>query len=179
MSERRIAKRYADALFLKASQDNLRDEIAADMSSFQFLVKESRDLEVFIKSPVISTAHKAAAFNKIFSSFQTLSKGMFNLVLEKKREEVLPAIAQAYLEAFNRSMGRVHASVTAASELKDDALKQISAYIKQQTGAREVILDTEENPAIIGGLVIRFEDKIYDTSIQSQIKKLKKEFNIA
>jgi F0F1-type ATP synthase delta subunit len=51
--------------------------------------------------------------------------------------------------------------------------------VQKQTGAKEVVLQTEENTEIVGGLVIRFEDKIFDTSIQTQIQKLKKELNIA
>lgn len=179
MSEFRIAKRYADALFLKAQENGAAAAIADDMRNALILCKENREFAAFLGSPVIPAHAKSGAFAKIFTGFNELSKGLLQMLLGRKREELLPQVAEAFLQVWDKSCGRVNARVTSAAPLGDAAREQVSRFVQKQTGAKEVVLQTEENTEIVGGLVIRFEDKIFDTSIQSQIQKLKKELNIA
>lgn len=179
MSEFRIAKRYADALYLKAQENGAAAAIAEDMRNALILCKENREFSAFLGSPVIPAHAKAGAFERIFAGFHTLSQGLLQLLLGRKREDLLPQVAEAFLQAWDKASGRVNARVISAAPLGDTAREQVSRFVQKQTGAQEVVLQTEENVEIIGGLVIRFEDKIFDTSIQSQIQKLKKELNIA
>ena len=179
MSEFRIAKRYADALYLKAEENGAAAAIAEDMRNALILCKENREFSAFLGSPVIPAHAKAGAFERIFAGFHTLSQGLLQLLLGRKREDLLPQVAEAFLQAWDKASGRVNARVISAAPLGDTAREQVSRFVQKQTGAQEVVLQTEENAEIIGGLVIHFEDKIFDTSIQSQIQKLKKELNIA
>jgi len=179
MSEFRIAKRYADALFLKAQENGNAAAIAGDMRNALSLCKEHREFYAFLGSPVIPVHAKSGAFANLFADFNELSKGLLHMLLARKREELLPQVAEAFLQVWDKACGRVNARVISATQLSDNAREQVSRFVQKQTGAKEVALLTEENPEIIGGLVIRFEDKIFDTSIQSQIQKLKKELNIA
>ena len=179
MSEFRIAKRYADALYLKAQENGNAAAIADDMRNALALCKENREFAAFLGSPVIPAHSKAGAFNRIFAGFNELSKGLLQMLLGRKREELLPQVAEAFLQVWDKACGRVNARVISATALGDQAREQVSRFVQQQTGAKEVVLQTEENTDVIGGLVIRFEDKIFDTSIQTQIQKLKKELNIA
>lgn len=179
MSDFRIAKRYADALYLKAQENNVAAAIATDMVNALSLCKENREFAVFLASPVIPVHAKSGAFERIFAGSEELTQGLLRMLLTRKREEMLPLVAEAYLQAWDKASGRVNARVTSASPLGDKAREQVSRFVQKHTGAKEVVLQTEENSEIIGGLVIRFEDKIFDTSIQSQIQKLKKELNIA
>jgi F-type H+-transporting ATPase subunit delta len=179
MSNFRIASRYAHALYLIAVESAQDEAVAADMKALVSLSHDNREFRAFLNSPVISKEVKSNALNAICKDFHTNSKEIFRLALNKNREMMLPDIAAAYLSEYNQQKGIVEATVTAATELDAKELDTIQAFVKKQTGARNVELSVKKDASIIGGVVIRFKDRIYDTSIHNQINKLKKELNIA
>ncbi len=179
MSNFKIASRYAHALFLRTSETGQEEAVANDMKALSALSHENREFLAFLKSPVISKEAKSSALDRIFKDFHANSKEIFQLALNKNREMMLPEIAAAYLGEFNQLKGIVEATVTAATDLDSNALNTIQAFVMKQTGAKNVELILKKDPSIIGGVIIRFKDRIYDTSIHNQINKFKKELNIA
>jgi len=179
MSDFRIASRYAHALFLKTQEGGHSDAVAADMKALASLSHENREFRAFLNSPVIAKETKEKALDQICKDFHQSAKDVFHLALSKNREMLLPEIAHAYLQEFNQSKGIVEATVTAAADLDSKALDTIRAFVQKQTGAKNVELSVKTDKSIIGGVIIRFKDRIYDTSIHNQINKLKKELNIA
>ncbi len=178
MSEYRIGSRYAKSLFHEAAEKNVLDKIAADMENVSQAVASSRELLSLLRSPVVNSAAKLAALKKIFSHSHGISQQFFELMISKKREEYLPATARVFLDLYRESKGIASASVTSAVELDKKTTESIREFLKGKTGSSEVELTTQVDPSIIGGLVIRFGDKLYDTSISTQINKLKQELNI-
>ena len=67
----------------------------------------------------------------------------------------------------------VRAKVTSAKELENDSLNLVSNFIKEVTKAEEVILEKEIRKELIGGMVINYQDKVLDLSLQNKIKELK------
>lgn len=179
MSNYRIASRYAHALYLKAVEGGHDEAVAGDMKTLVSLSHANREFRAFLNSPVIPKDVKANALEALCKDFHNNSKEVFKLSLAKNREMMLPEIAAAFLAEFNLKKGIVEATVTAASDLDSDALNTVTAFIKAQTGAQHVELIVKKDQSIIGGVIIRFKDRIYDTSIHNQINKLKKELNIA
>lgn len=179
MSNYRIASRYAHALYLKAVEGGHDEAVAGDMKTLVSLSHANRDFRAFLNSPVIPKDVKSNALNAVCKDFHSNSKEIFELALVKNREMMLPEIAAAFLTEYNQQKGIVEATVTAAADLDADALNTVSAFVKKQTGAQNVELIVKKDPSIIGGVIIRFKDRIYDTSIHNQINKLKKELNIA
>ena len=70
-------------------------------------------------------------------------------------------------------------NVESAVAIDDKTAQSIQNYIKEKTGAKTIQLHTTINPAVIGGLVIKFGDNLLDTSIAAKLRNLKKELNIA
>ena len=174
MSNFRIASRYAHALYLKAVESGQDEAVASDMNALVSLSHENREFRAFLNSPVISKDVKSNALNAICKDFHKNSKEIFQLVLNKNREMMLPDIAAAYLSEFNQLKGIVEATITAATDLDSKELDTIQAFVKEQTGAKNVELSLKKDVPIIGGVVIRFKDRIYDTSIHHQIHQHKK-----
>jgi F-type H+-transporting ATPase subunit delta len=83
------------------------------------------------------------------------------------------------LEIYYESKGLVNVEVTSAAELDQSSVTSIKSMIAAHTGAKEVNLELSVNPGLIGGLIIKYGDNLMDTSITTQIRKLKKELNIA
>lgn len=179
MSETRIAGRYAKSLMEIARDNNVASEVLSDLKSFEDSCNSNMELSVFLKSPIIKTADKKAAINKIFAGLNETTLAFFNVVTDKNRANLLPAIAKEYSILSNRIKGIVSATITTAVTLDQENESQIVDYIKSKTDAKDVELIKEVDSTIIGGVVIRFDDYLLDNSISTQINNLKKELNIS
>ena len=135
----------------------------------------SRELQVFLASPVVKPYQKKKALAQVFSGLNELTRRFIDLVVEHGREANLSAIAASYLEAYRLRQGTVSATVTSAVALSDVQRAQIESAIKA-SGAKSVELEEQVNPDLIGGLVVRVGDKQIDTSIAQALRKLDRSF---
>lgn len=179
MSEVKISNRYAQALMQEAAAANKLSAIAGDMSDIISTCQGSKDLSNALKNPIINPHQKLSAVLSIFSKSDKMTQDFLKLVFGRGRESILVDIAEAFLTLYRKQQGIEKVVVQSATELTDGDKKSIQAYVQQKTGAKSVELNTEINPSIIGGLVIKFGDNLLDTSISAKLRKLKKELNIA
>lgn len=179
MSEIRIARRYAKALFEKAHEDKAVETVVADVLNIQQACANSQDLVVFLNSPMLRKGVKKDALFKIFASCSDLSKQLMMLMTDKNRESFIPAMADEFMMLYNKFKGITTAEVTSAVALSEQALQAVKKYVAQTSGANDVVLKQCIDPSVIGGMNIVFDGKIFDATISNQIIKLKKDLQIA
>lgn len=179
MSEIKIANRYAEALMQQAVQNKQLSEVADSMKLVSETCKSSGDLRNALANPVINPAQKQDALLAIFKQCHPLVSDFIRMVCGKSRENMLPLIAESFLDLYRKNLGIEKVNIQSSAPLGDSDLKSIQQYVQKVTGARSVEVHTQINPAVIGGLVIKFGDKLLDTSISAKLRKLKKELNIA
>jgi F-type H+-transporting ATPase subunit delta len=100
-------------------------------------------------------------------------------MISKFREAYIPAMGKVFLKQFNTKNQIVSVEVTSAVELDKTVLSQIESYVIEKTQAKSVELTTKVEKELLGGLTVEFDGKIYDNTVVTQIKKLKKELQIA
>lgn len=179
MSETKIAYRYAKSLFDKANDASVLKEVASDIRNLNDIVKSNRDFTQFLQSPLISRDTKKSTLRKIFGSFNKETVNLFELMTDKNREGFIGLVGIEFIKIFNRTHGITEALVTSAAPMDQESLDRVELFVKSKTGAKSVEISAKVDPSIIGGITVMFEGKIYDSSIASQIKKIKKELNIA
>ena len=84
----------------------------------------------------------------------------------------MPAIIASYRHLLNQAKGRVDAKVTAAEALGSVVIERLRDSLGRLSG-KEVVLEEETNPELIGGLLVEFQGKIYDGSVRTQLEKMK------
>jgi F-type H+-transporting ATPase subunit delta len=172
----RIATRYAKSLLDLAREKGSLDVVTDNMRHFQASV-ENADLRSLLKSPVISTDKKQKVLAALFGDYNEMTSTFFRIVTDKRREEVLPDIANAYIEQYNLEEGISKLKVTSATPLESSAIEAIKA--KMLAGGlitENVELELVIDPEILGGFVIEVGDKLFDSSVASQLTKLRKGF---
>lgn len=179
MSEQRIASRYAKALFDKASEEGLLDIVKENIEELITLAQESREFSLFLDSPMYKTAVKKQALGAIFAKQHPLTQGLFALMIDKKREGLIPEMGQGFMKLYNQVNKIVLVEVESAAALSNDTLTRIETYVKDVTDAKVVKINTKIEPTIIGGLTIEFNGRIFDNTVLTQLKKIKKELQIA
>jgi F-type H+-transporting ATPase subunit delta len=135
--------------------------------------KESKELSLLIKSPIINSGKKLTILQEIFGgNINSLTLTYLLIMVKKKRESFIPAIATqlAELHQSYRNILTVHFK---SPVLPDDATKkEVLNLMKQHTGA-EIDLKAEIDASLIGGFILNWQDKQYDASIRREIEDLR------
>jgi F-type H+-transporting ATPase subunit delta len=179
MSDIRIASRYAKALFDRAIETSSLEVVKKDIDHLKVLVSESREFVLFLQSPLYKKGSKQDALKKLFASANELTQNVFHLMTEKFRESMIPELGVAFLRMYNNHNQIVEVTVQSAVALDKKTIEDIESYVKAQSNAKTIQLTQNIKPSLIGGLTIEFGGKIYDNTVSNQLRKIKKELQLA
>lgn len=177
MKNTKLAGRYAKALHDFAIEQNVEEAVYQDILLLKKTFVENRELKVVIESPVIVAKKKETIFKEIFQ--QNISKITLDflvLIIEKRREPELTIIFEKFIECYYQQHNIRKAKVTTAVELNPALLNEIKSLLEEQTHST-ILLEQVVNPRIIGGLVVKVDDYLFDASLLGKINKLKAEFS--
>jgi F-type H+-transporting ATPase subunit delta len=181
MANKQLASRYAKALLELASERNELNKVFEDMTLFQQSCEGSSDLVVFLKSPVIKADDKIAVLNKIFSGKITdLSLAFLSKLARSTREAYLHEIATEFISHYKKHNNIITAHLTSAIPLSDSFKSAVSKLIVEipNDGKSYTVEFTEKiNKDLIGGFVLRVDDKQIDTSLSRRVGLLRRSFN--
>lgn len=177
MPNLRVAKRYAKALIEIAEELEKLDRITHDVQLIDSVIRSSRELQLFLKSPIIKEDKKKEIIQEIFtdSRVDPVTLKFMLLLIEKKRENLLHDIVKMYQELYDEKMGIVTAEVLTAVEISESEKKKVERKILELTGAKKVKAIYKVDPSIIGGIVIRIGDTVYDASIRRKVQLLREQ----
>jgi len=177
MSTNRVARRYADAAIEYAEEKKQSERLAADLELIQRTIKESRDLQVFLKSPVIPKERKRSALAELFNkSVSPLTLEFLNLLVDKGREDVLDSILVEYFRLRDEQLGIMTLDLRAAVELSKDQQASISRKFEEMT-KKKIRIAFSVDKQLKGGFVARVGDTVFDGSLQRQLELLRERFD--
>ena len=177
MKETRVALRYAKSLISLAEERNIIELVKEDMQTVLSVCEESEAFTNMLKSPIVKADRKSAILNEIFSKeVCDLSLAFLNIVVEKRREPILAAIASSFMDLYNESKKIVKATVVTAITITDTIKTQVLAQLKLVAGDSEVLLEERVDETIIGGFVLRIGGREFNASIANKLQQLKREF---
>ncbi|MCZ4410431.1 ATP synthase F1 subunit delta [Cryomorphaceae bacterium 1068] len=172
----KTARRYAKALLSFAIDQKELDAVAAEMKLIADTCATSPDLVTLLKSPVVKPAKKRDILDKIFvGQIGTITLKFLKLVTQKKREDQLPEIASAFQYVYREHQGIVTAEIITAVPLSDSGRKKALDFITKLYD--KVELTEKVDKELIGGFIIRVDDKRYDESVARKLNSLKREFS--
>ena len=127
-----------------------------------------------VTNPLYPLDVRQKVMAKIAGSMQAdaIMTSFLNLLIEKKRADILPDIAEAMQGMVDKDQNISHGSIVSAVELDNALLEKIQATLEKLTG-NKVILETQVDPSIIGGILAKVGDLVLDGSIKTQLNGLK------
>ena len=169
-----VARVYAEALFGISEGAGTTEETLGELEGFVALVNEAPDVAEFLASPVLEPAAKVAHLKKALTGkVSDIVADFICLLTEKRRSQALPAIAQAFRSMADEKAGRTRVSVQSATGLPDSLRAEIESLLR--TGLdREIVLEEEVEPALMGGAVITIGDKVYDGSVRNRLRQFRR-----
>ena len=166
--------RYAKAYYKLSVEKNILEEAYKDMSLIIKMCKSNKDFVLLLKTPIVKTEKKTKILNKIFNGKvhkRTLS--FLYIIAQNKRESLLEHIALDFTSLYKQHNNISLATITTASRLTPELRKEAINLVKEYNN-NDVELDEVIDEDIIGGLIIKIEDKQLDASVASQIIQLRK-----
>lgn len=169
-----MANRYARALMDLAVEQGKAEQVEKDMRLIIETIDGSDPLKEMLQSPVISDHDKGETLKALFGKAQALTADLFNLLANNRRADILKEIAGQYLALYDQMQGQDVAQVVTPVPLSAQLEQKILKQIKAITG-RDVVVENEIDPDLIGGFVLRLGDLEYNASISSKLTNLKRE----
>ena len=99
----------------------------------------------------------------------------FDILVQNNDITKAEEIVKEFEKIWNMEHGIIEAEVVSAKELDNNIVKLLNGYIAELSGAKQVSLNQKINKDILGGVIIKFEDKILDGSLRAKLSGLKKE----
>ena len=176
MTGSRAAVRYAKAILEMAQASGTATQVNEDMALIASTIKDNSELENFINSPSVKGEVKESALKEIFAGTQNITKGLFHLLLENKRFEILGDITGQYKTQFDELNGIETATVTTAFPITPELESKVLDKIKEFSN-KKVIVKNIVDPSIIGGFILRIGDKQFNASVANRLLTLKRELS--
>ena len=172
MGSLRVASRYAKALLGLASERGELKAVESDINTLSSLVDSSKEFELLLVSPVVKPDQKKAVLNALLKDKLSEVTFMFIILLVSKGREGAIASIVEEVKSQLRAMNNIQAAtVKTASPLDDDSRAKILAQVAKLHNG-EVELKEIVDPEILGGFVLRLDDKEIDASIKRQLNTL-------
>ena len=172
-----VARRYAKALLLIGKEDGLTEKYREELGNISDLFAKEVELCQTITNPLYDVVQRKNVLRAVLEKLQ-LSRVMSSFLLllfDKGRFGFLSKINEFYQKLADDIKGVAHASVISASALSTEALDKIRGSLSKLTG-KEIILDIEQDPSLIGGIVTKIGDLVLDGSIKTQLLNMKEYF---
>ena len=175
MTNKTAALRYARALLDVAVKEQADLEfIENELAQFADLFKQFPLLEKVLLNPAVPVPRKRAAVSALLAqaNFTPIVAKLIALLADRDRLILVPELLAAYRDRLLDHRHVVRAEVTTASPLDASRAQAIQTGLAALTG-RTVLLATNVDPSIIGGLVARIGSTVYDASVTRQLEKMK------
>jgi len=167
---------YAQSLLELAEEKGQTDAIGADLSSVAQAIKASPALGIFIVDPSVSSDKRAKLIKHAFDGkISPLLVNFLGVLNAKGRLSILSDVADSFQYLVDELRGKVEVDVTVAHSLTPEQLTKVQQKVSSALGKNAVVNQTVDE-SIIGGLMLRVEDKLIDASVKYQLEAMKQQF---
>lgn len=175
MRDETVSRNYAEALFELGRTHDQLEAFQEGIGAVARLLDENDDFRRFLETPRIDAPAKKDVIRKAFGD--ALPRPLLNFILitvDKRRQRLLRAIAREYLALMDEHLGRTHVEVQVARELGSDTVEEMTRKLSK-------LLDTEAiphirvRPEILGGVVIRTGDRVFDGSLRRRLEGMRRQ----
>lgn len=171
-----LARRYARAVFELGTDHKNLDKMAADLRSLAGAMKTSAELVTVLTNPAIRRADRRKVLDALLARIiaQPQSKNLVYLLLDSERLGSIQGISLEVDAMIEAHAGRVTAEIVSAKPLDSSQLSQLTAALEKLSG-KKVDVSKREDASLLGGVIAKVGDVVYDGSLRTQLRTLRDE----
>jgi F-type H+-transporting ATPase subunit delta len=174
LSTTTIARNYAEVLFDLGERSGSTADYAELIDAVGAAIDSSPEAQLVLISPRVPKAVKSRVLSGALKSAPREFVLFLQAVVQRGRQGILREIAREYTELLDIKLNRVRASVTLAHEPNDALRADIQRGLSAALG-KEVIPVFFEDPAILGGTIVRVGERVYDGSVRRRVARLRRQ----
>lgn len=173
-----VSRTYGDALFELALEEKRLDEFFKEAEFVRDTFQNNEELLKVLHHPKIAKQEKLSFIHTVFEGYVSEEmQGFLNIIITKDRYgEVIPIFAY-FIQRVKRHKGIGLAKVTSAIELDSEQKGSIEKKLLATTKYQSFEMEYQVDPAILGGLIIRIDDRVADSSLKTQLDMLTKKLS--
>ncbi len=173
MSSSINVRRYTRGVLHYAEQTNTLDLWRRDFPVL-LTIGEDRTVRKFIENPRLSVAKRMeVVLGSIGDHVSAAGQELLRVLIEDRAVRILPQLARQVLREADRIEGIARVHVTSADSLTEDLREKLRGSLERD--GRKVSLEETVDPAIIGGLILREEDRLLDLSVNASLRAMEEQ----
>jgi F-type H+-transporting ATPase subunit delta len=170
-----LVEAYAKALFQVARAEERMDQVEEELTHLKKTLDSNIELREFLNNPQMSSAGKKDALFKIFGGILSpVTLHWMNMVVDQERQRRLPAIIDAFFTLTQEAREKVTAEIITSIPLSEDLAKRLESELSRVTKKR-VFLKPLVDDSILGGVIVKVDNKVIDGSVRSRLEEIKRE----
>lgn len=167
-----VARRYGQALYELAEEKGSLDTVAADAAELRRAWTQSEELREVMARPEIAAEEKKAIWKDLLAdSSDPDLRSLLYLLTDKNRLNFLTEILDFFEHLLRQRSGEVMALVRTAQPLRAEQEEELKQSLSRMLD-KKVTLQVTVDEALLGGLVVRIEDRMFDGSLRSRLTGL-------
>lgn len=169
-----IALKYAKGLFIAAKELNKVEEFGRELEELMQVLKANPEVLQVFQSPVYPPDIKMEILQEVVRYYKVSPEleRFLALLIERRRIQYIEEIVLMYQSLLDEELGVARGEVISAISLSEEEKRGLEEALKELL-KKQVILDVRVNPEIIGGVVVKIGDYIWDGSLKRQLEKFK------
>jgi F-type H+-transporting ATPase subunit delta len=173
VTDSRVAKRYARALFAAAKKAGIVESVEADLGLVLHVARASGPFRAFLYSPTTSKDKKIEVLGKALSDRVTaMTMSFLRLVIDKGREDGLELIQHAFTELRRDDEGVIHADVTSSEPLDETQKRRLIEKLTRSSG-KTIEPEYHVDPALIGGVKVALGNYVLDGTVEGSLARMR------
>jgi F-type H+-transporting ATPase subunit delta len=172
-----IASRYAEALFQVGEESNSTEKLYNELKAVVDIIKENKEFENILKSPIVSKGDKKDLISNIFGS--QIDKEMLNfmkILADKDRLSLIAGITEAFKASLNDKNNILEGIVITAVPMKGDELEGLQGKLSAKYN-KTVILKNKVDESVLGGVLVRLGNEEIDGTVKNRLDKMKEQLS--
>lgn len=169
-----VSNRYANALFEAGLELDKLKEFQKDLEYINNILEYEPKIQAILSHPKISKDEKKDLLNNIFG--KNVSQEMLNflyIIVDKRREKHLMEIAKEFNKLFNEQENIIEVTAITAVPMDSKSQEKLKVIIGNKV-SKNINLKNIVDPSILGGVLLKIENKIIDGSIKSQLQNIER-----
>jgi F-type H+-transporting ATPase subunit delta len=177
LSNWRLSKRYARALFTLGKEEDFLQEYGTELEEFTRYCRENPEFWQAVSNPIFAVEDRKNVLQFVLdrSAFSVVIKNFLRLLLDKDRIGNIEEITFYYNRLTDELSNIAHAEIITARPFKEKTLEKVLKTLEELT-SRKIIPDVKIIPDLIGGIIVKIGDLVLDGSVKAQLEGLKESF---
>jgi F-type H+-transporting ATPase subunit delta len=175
MTDLRVARRYATALFRTAKANGIVEAVEQDLIGIGGIIETDAGFRRYLHDPTVATTDKQGLLDRVLSDRVTaLTLQVVRMMLEKGREGEFLSVREEFVRLRRDSEKIVHITVTSTEVLDENQKRPLIDKLTKTLG-RTLEVDYQVDASLIGGITVAYENFVLDGSLRGSLDRLREQ----